>query len=204
VWKETDHAVAPTVPDVDWRTVVARIRDGDPDGQEILYRNLASGARLFLRRRLRPQEVEDQVHNVFVIVVEAIRHGEIREPERLMGFVRTVLYRQLNLVLSRIISHRETCIDVESTHTLAAADPTPEDHTVGHQKIALMNQALKKMSNRDFEVLARFYLHEQPPEQIRAEMKLTPTQFQLLKSRAKAKLVDSVRRQLARKSFSRE
>src|SRR5215471_10586046 len=54
VWKETDRSVSPTEPDVDWRTVVERIRDGDPSGQETLYRNLASGARMFLRRRLGP------------------------------------------------------------------------------------------------------------------------------------------------------
>jgi RNA polymerase sigma factor (sigma-70 family) len=184
--------------------VVERIRSGDPGGQETLYRNLASGARLFLRRRLGSQDVEDRVHDVFVIVVEAIRRGELREPERLMGFVRTVLNRQLNLAISRIVAARETSIDVQSATGLTAADPTPEYRTIVHQKVTLMKQALDKMNDREFEVLARFYLREQPPEQIRAEMKLTATQFNLLKSRAKAKLTDAVRRKLARKPLSRQ
>jgi hypothetical protein len=44
------------------------------------------------------------------------------------------------------------------------------------------------MSRREFEVLSRFYLREQPRERIQLEMGLTETQFHLLKSRAKARL----------------
>jgi RNA polymerase sigma-70 factor (ECF subfamily) len=189
---------------VDWSVVVKRIRQGDPAGEEALYQNLSGGARLFLRRRLGQQDVEDRVHDVFVIVVETIRRGELREPERLMGFVRTVLNRQLNLAISRIIRARETSINLESATDLTGAEPTPEQRTVMHQKVALMKQALKEIGHREFEVLARFYLREQPPEQIRKEMSLTPTQYHLLKSRAKAKLTDLVQRKLARKPFSRE
>jgi RNA polymerase sigma factor (sigma-70 family) len=170
----------------------------------MLYQNLASGARFFLRRRLGTHDVEDRVHDVFVIVVEAIRRGDLREPERLMGFVRTILNRQLNVAISRIISTRDISIDTESVSGLTTTDPTPEDRTVDHQKVNLMKQALEEMDHRDFEVLTRFYLQEQTPEQIRKEMKLTLTQFNLLKSRAKAKLTDVVRRKLARKPLSRQ
>jgi RNA polymerase sigma factor (sigma-70 family) len=189
---------------VDWKAVVERIREGDPAGEEALYRNLAGGARLFLQRRLGSHEVDDRVHDVFVIVVETIRRGELREPERLMGFVRTVLHRQLNLAISQIIRTRETSIDLESATGLTAVDPTPEERTVKHQKIALMQRALQEMSPREYEVLARFYLREQSPEQIRKQMNLTQTQFHLLKSRAKAKLTDLVQRRLASKPFNRE
>src|SRR5579864_2092791 len=81
---------------VDWAVVVEQIRTGDPAGEEVLYRNLVGGARLFLQRRLGKEDVEDQVHDLFLTLVETIRRGELREPERLMGFVRTVLYRRLN------------------------------------------------------------------------------------------------------------
>jgi len=121
-----------------------------------------------------------------------------------MGFVRTVLYRQFNLAISRIIRTRETSIELESAAGVTASDPTPEDYTVVHQKVALMTQALKAMGEREYEVLARFYLREQPPQQICAEMKLTATQFNLLKSRAKAKLTNLVQRKLTRKPLSRE
>ncbi len=191
-------------PQVDWKTTVELIRAGDPAGDEALYRNLASGARLFLQRRLGTQDVEDRVHDLFVIVVETIRRGELREPERLMGFVRTVLNRQLSLEVSRLVQNRRNAINLESAVGLTAADPTPEQQAATHEKIELMRKVLRKMSPREFEVLTRFYLYKQPPERIRTEMGLTQTQFQLLKSRAKARLTDLIRRKLARNPFSRE
>jgi DNA-directed RNA polymerase specialized sigma24 family protein len=138
------------------------------------------------------------VHDLFVIVVETIRRGELREPERLMGFVRTVLSRQLNLEISSMIHKRQTAVDLESAGDLTTADPSPEQQAAIHQKVALMKQVLTKMSDREFEVLNRFYLREQPPERIRMDMGLTETQFNLLKSRAKAKLTEFMQRRLAR------
>src|SRR5712692_1395441 len=96
----------PEEPEVDWSNVVDLIQRGDPAGEETLYRTLLSGARLFLRRRLGTQDVDDRVHEVFLIVAGAIRRGEVQHPERLMAFVRTVLYRQLNLEISEVIQRR--------------------------------------------------------------------------------------------------
>jgi RNA polymerase sigma-70 factor (ECF subfamily) len=45
--------------------------------------------------------------------------------------------------------------------------------------------------------LTRFYLKEQPQEQICREMDLSETQFRLLKSRAKAKFGEIGRKSLA-------
>jgi RNA polymerase sigma-70 factor, ECF subfamily len=193
----------PERPQVDWKAVVDQILRGDPAGEEALYQNLSSGARLFLQRRLGTPDVEDKVHDLFLTIVEAIRRGEIREPERLMGFVRTVLYRQLNLEVSRIVRSRETTSGIETADHLSGAGPTPEQQALAHEKIALMKQVLREMSDRDFEVLARAYLREQPAERICIEMGLTSTQFQLLKSRAKARLSDLMQHKLTGKRLSR-
>jgi hypothetical protein len=40
-----------------------------------------------------------------------------------MGFVRTVLSRQLNLEISSMIHKRQTSIDLESAGDLTTADP---------------------------------------------------------------------------------
>lgn len=188
----------------DWTLVVEQIRAGDPAGQEALYRNLAAGARQFLRRRLGTDDVEDRVHDLFLVVVETIRRGELREPERLMGFVRTVLYRQLSLEFSRITRARRSAVTLESAGDLTSFGPSPEQQVAGGEQIQIMKEILKTLSERDFEVLTRFYLHEQSSEQICREMRLTQTQFDLLKSRAKARLTVSARRKLARGPLSRE
>jgi RNA polymerase sigma factor (sigma-70 family) len=185
-------------PQTDWRAIVERIRANDPAGQEALYRNLSAGTRLFFQRRLGVQDVEDRVHDLFITIVEAIQRGSLREPERLMGFVRTVLNRQLSLEISRIVRAREGSAGLDPADALTAADPTPEQQALFGEKLAIMKQLLRKMSDREFEVLNRFYLREQPPERIRKELGLSETQFHLLKSRAKARLTQLVRRKLSR------
>lgn len=193
-----------TQPGVDWKAVVEQIRAGEVAGEEDLYRNFATGARLFLQRRLGTQDVDDLVHDLFVIVVETIRRGELREPERLMGFVRTVLNRQLSVGISRLVRKRETSIELELAINLTTAEPTPEQRAASQQRVAIMRQVLEKMSKREREILTRFYLHEESPEHIQKEMGLTSTQFNLMKSRAKARLTERVQGKLNRRSLNRQ
>src|SRR6202020_3307453 len=100
--------------------------------------------------------------------------------------------------VARVVGSRETTAGIEAAGQLSGSGPTPEQQTLDHEKIALMKQVLREMSDRDFEVLTRSYIREQPAERICADMGLTPTQFQLLKSRAKARLAEVMRRKLAR------
>jgi hypothetical protein len=94
----SDTAAAP--PDssqlaINWAEVVSRIRRNEAQGLEELYRVFSRGIRFYLCRQLNSQDLDDKIHDAFVIVVQAIRRGELREPERLMGFVRTVVRRQV-------------------------------------------------------------------------------------------------------------
>jgi RNA polymerase sigma-70 factor, ECF subfamily len=184
-------------PEVDWAGVVSRIRQGDPGGEEILYRTLAGGARFFLQRRLGTQDVEDRVHDLFLTVVGTIRRGELQYPERLMGFVRTLLYRQLSQEIDRSARRRDTGADFDTAAEIPAPGTTPEERAIAAEKSALMAKMLRELSDRDFEVLSRFYIREQPPQQICREMGMTQVQFQLLKSRAKARLAELMRRKLS-------
>ena len=180
----------------DWGPIVDRIRQGDAAAGEVLYRTLDKGARFFLQRHLGAQDVDDRVHDLYLTVTDAIRRGELKHPERLMGFVRTVLYRQLGGEIGRVARRREGEAASDTVSQLPTRDSTPEERAIAAQKQALMTQVLREMSDRDFEVLTRFYIREQAPEQICREMGLTQVQYQLLKSRAKARLTDLMQRKL--------
>ena len=80
---------------IDWPVLVQAIKEGRDEGMEQLYKLFSRGIRYFLCRQLGPQELEDKVHDTFLIVVNASRRGDVREPERLMGVVRTVVRRQV-------------------------------------------------------------------------------------------------------------
>lgn len=182
---------------VEWSVLVEQIKTGQDPGMEQLYRLFSRGIRYYLCRQLGPQELEDKVHDTFLIVVNAIKRGDLREPERLMGFVRTVVRRQVAAYIEQAVHTRREQADLETGITVADRKQNPEQEAMVRQKSALMKSALDALSKRDRDILIRFYLQEQPQEQICKEMSLTETQFRLLKSRAKAKFGEIGRKKLA-------
>jgi RNA polymerase sigma-70 factor, ECF subfamily len=184
---------------VDWFSLVGRIKGGDQGAMTELYALLSRGIRFYLCRQLGPQELDDKVHDTFLIVVNAIRRGDLREPERLMGFVRTIVRRQVAAYIDDAVQTRREQTDIEAGVVVIDAKRNPEEKAIGKQHEDLMIQVLRSMSSRDREVLTRFYLHEQTQEQICADMDLTETQFRLLKSRAKARFGELGRRKLQKK-----
>jgi len=55
-----------------WVELVERIRSGESDGMKELYELFSKGIRFYLCRQLGPQELDDKVHDTFVVVVQAI------------------------------------------------------------------------------------------------------------------------------------
>lgn len=210
------EAVAPSAPEetsaegyepeqsssVDWPELVSRIRAGDESGMEELYRLFGRGIRFYLCRQLGVQELDDKVHDTFLIVVQAILRGDLREPERLMGFVRTVVRRQVAAHIDQVVHSRREELHLDVGVRVVDAKRNPEQHMAFQQKVDFMLEILDRLSKRDREILTRFYLHEQTQEQICREMSLSETQFRLLKSRAKARFGDLGRRKLQQKTMA--
>ncbi|HEX4168952.1 MAG TPA: sigma-70 family RNA polymerase sigma factor [Bryobacteraceae bacterium] len=195
--EQPDTSARANFPPVDWALLVDQIKAGQDAGMEQLYRLFSRGIRYYLCRQLGPQELEDKVHDTFLIVVNAIKRGDLREPERLMGFVRTVVRRQVAAYIENAVHTRREQADLESGVTVADKTQNPEQEAIGRQRAALMKSALDALSKRDRDILVRFYLKEQSQEQICQEMSLTETQFRLLKSRAKAKFGEIGKKKLA-------
>ncbi|MCL4794777.1 MAG: sigma-70 family RNA polymerase sigma factor [Bryobacteraceae bacterium] len=167
--------------------LVDRIAQGDATAMEDLYRSLMRGLRSNLGRQLPADLVEDRAHNVFLITVSAIREGQIRDPARLPAFIRTVAQRQAADAIRGITRKRTT---ETGFGDLAVPDHRrdPECELDYRQRLRCLREALAALSPRDREILTRFYLEEQTAELICREMNLSPTQFRLFKSRAKARL----------------
>jgi RNA polymerase sigma-70 factor, ECF subfamily len=186
----------------EWVELVDRIRLSATDGMEELYLLFSKGIRFYLCRQLGPQELDDKVHDTFVVVVQAIRRGELREPSRLMGFVRTIVRRQVAAHIDKVVHTRRDQIDLDSSVRLADPKRNPEEKAMFSQRTELINRVLGELSDRDREILTRFYLHEQSQDQICSEMALSETQFRLLKSRAKARFGELGKKKLIHRSLS--
>jgi RNA polymerase sigma-70 factor, ECF subfamily len=185
------------MPYANWVNLVDRIRTNQTDGMEELYRLFSKGLRFYLCRQTGPQDLEDRVHDVFIVIVEAIRRGEIREPERLMGFVRTVARRQVSAHIDRVVRARAKEIPVESESGIVDGGGTPEQAAIFRERKDLIKMVLSELSDRDREILTRFYLKEQSESKVCFEMVLTETQFRLLKSRAKTRYGELGKKKLA-------
>lgn len=186
-----------------WSSLVARVRAGDPAGMEELYRVFSKGVRFYLCRQLGPQDLDDKVHDVFLIITQSIQKGDLREPDRLMGYVRTVVRRQVAAHIDTAVQTRRYQTDLDFGMALSDHDPDPERRIIERQHVELALRILKSLPKRDREVLTRFYLQEQPPDQICRETGLTETQFRLVKSRAKARFGALGKARLARRANHR-
>jgi RNA polymerase sigma-70 factor, ECF subfamily len=192
VEKSTPDNVAPN------RAVelVEKIQQREPGGFEELY-GLVKNFTFFLMRQLGSEELQDKVHDVFVTVAQAILSGKLRDPERLVPFLTTVTRFYTYNQIERRISRRRVC-------TLSDGVNPPdtrmnlEKNAYSQQRQRIAKEILSAMPRRDRDVLHRFYLEEQSKEQICQEMELTPTQFRLLKSKAKSTFTELGRRRLNR------
>jgi RNA polymerase sigma factor (sigma-70 family) len=168
-----------------WTQLVARLQNGEPKAMEELYGMFSNGVRYYLCRQLGPEELEDRLHDAFLVVVDSIRAGELRDPRRLMGFIRTVVKRMVATAIDKQIAARRERIDDEKTSNVSDKRVTPEGALLFRQQTEIVREVLNEMSERDRQILSRFYVEEQSPQRICEDMNLTMTQFRLLKSRAK-------------------
>jgi RNA polymerase sigma-70 factor (ECF subfamily) len=182
-----------------WPALIQKIQADDATGMEELYRVFSRGVRFFLWRQMEKQDLEDTVHDTFLTVAEAIRRGELRDPDRLMGFVWTVVKRQLAAHIERAVAGRNQHVEINGAERILDRGADPEWSAIVRQRRMLACRLLGEVSVRDREVLVRFYLKEQTHEEICREMNLTQTQFRLLKSRAKARLGTLGRKTLSRR-----
>lgn len=172
----------------DWSALVARIRAGDQNALTDLYAVFARGIRYFLLRNLGPDDLDDKVHDCFLAVAQAIQNGELREPERLMGYVRTVVKRKVAASIEVAVQQRRSRVEFDETmFTLSDWRDNPESSVLARQRLDIARKVLNGVSRRDREILNRFHVLEQSQEQICLEMGLSYNQFRLLKSRAKAR-----------------
>jgi len=176
--------------------LVRRIRTGDPEAEAELYQIFTTGVRFLMIRRLRDSNaIDDELHSSFIITIEAIRKGVLRDPDRLMGFIRTVAMRRAAEHIEQEMFRRNRTVNA-TDYLIRDRRVSADQMLMARQREEIARQVLEEMPANDREVLVRFYLEEQTPERICREMHLTGTQFRLLKRRAKAKFAEKGQRRI--------
>lgn len=176
------------------RDLVERVKARQPNALEELY-GLVKNFTFFLIRQLGADDLQDKVHDVFLTVTQSILSGKLRDPERLIPFLATVTRFYTYNQIERRVSRRHVC-GLSDGMNAADTRVNLEHSTYQQQRIKIVHEVLSAMPRRDRDVLSRFYLKEQSKEQICDEMQLTPTQFRLLKSKAKSAFTELGARRL--------
>ena len=180
-----------------WELLANRVQRGDNDAMQELYDIFSKGVRFMLFRQLGPEDLDDKIHDVFLIIAQAIRNGELREPSRLMGYIHTIVRRQIVGYIDRAVSMRRNRVELDFDEAICDVHPDPEIAAIARENEQLALRVLQSIPKRDREVLTRFYLKEESPEEICRALDLTETQFRLIKSRAKARFGEMGKRRLA-------
>lgn len=172
--------------------LVRRIRNGDLQAEEELIARFGEGLTFLLRRWTRGHsDAEDLYQETFRLGLEKIRRGEVRDPERLAGFLRS-LARNLSIEHYRKAARRGAREEeIETAADTANPDTGQLGQLLRKEKVTLVRRLLEELgSDRDRQVLFRFYIAEEDKESIRTDLGLTAPEFNLVLFRARRRYRD--------------
>lgn len=170
--------------------LVRRIEHRDSGAEADFIQRYRRGVAVIVARNCRDQTpVEDLCQDVLTTALEKIREGAVREPERLSGFVAG-LARTIVLEHYRKESTR-SAIEARMPAPLQAAPPVALEQLLRQEKAFIARRVLNELeSDRDREILFRFYIAEDDKDRICRELGLTPLHFNRVLFRARERYRD--------------
>ena len=173
--------------------LVERIRSGDAAAEARLVEVFSRPVLMLLERHTsgRP-EAEDLYQDTFRLAIDKLRRGELREPERLAGFL-VALARNLAIEYYRGLARRRTEPDGESLERVASPRPSQLGEVLDAEKRRVVLQLLGELRvERDREMLFRFYLAEEDKESIARDFGVDSLQFNRILHRARQRYKEIV------------
>ena len=170
--------------------LVERIRSGDGRAEEELVERYGRGIAILLARHTngRP-EAEDLYQEAFRLALEKLRRGELRQAEKLPGFLARIA-RNLAIEHYRKLQRRRTQVDSEAAGA-ASVDSSQLQRLLAGEHAGIVRRVLAELRNRrDREILFRYYIAEEERERICADLALTGPQFNRVLHRARERYRD--------------
>ena len=153
------------------------------DAEAELYRRFAPRVRLFGLKHLREEAAaQDLVHQVFIVTLERLRAGEVRNAEAIGSFILGTS-RTMASAQRKVGNRREALLDrFEDANAMAA----PLDAaTLDLPRVA---RCLDTLPLRDRTILILTFYAEKPAPDIAAEVQLAPGAVRVARSRALARM----------------
>ena len=166
--------------------LVARIQAGDRRAEDRLVESYGRGVAILLDRHTngRP-EAEDLFQDTFRLVIEKLRKGELREPAKLPGFLAQIA-RSLAIEHYRKVQRRKTEPDSDALAEVQASGSGQLSDLVKKEDAGLVRRVIQDLgTQRDRDILLRFYIAEEDKERISADFGLSSLQFNRVLHRAR-------------------
>ena len=168
--------------------LAARILGGDATAESQLVERYDRPIRLILLKRTRnPQLAGDLAQDTFVLAIQKLRAGELRNPEALPAFLRQIA---VNLSIEhfrkekRYVSSDDGIISLQMPHRDRKAE-----HVDRREIRKLLENVLSQLAQpRDREVLRRFYLLDEDKPRICSDLDLSAAHFDRVLYRAKQRM----------------
>jgi len=171
--------------------LVRRIQAGDATAETELFERYSRGLLYMLRRTAGdPSLAEDFHQEAFRIVLERLRERGLEDPERLAGFLHRTA-KNLFLAGYRKGVRRKT--DGETEGMEAVPDPAADalHEAVRQEEAALVRRLIGELeTDRDRQILYRFYIAEEEKERICADLELSSLHFNRVLFRARQRFKD--------------
>jgi RNA polymerase sigma-70 factor, ECF subfamily len=179
--------------------LVGRIKAGEREAEVELVERYSRFVKVIIRREISDSAVADDLYQeIFWTIIEKVRQGSLREPEKLSGFVCGVARNHVMHYFRRA-ARREISTENEEAVPLPLSAPEQLKELLQKEKADLVWQVLKEMPNeRDVQVLIRFYIAEEEKERICADLGLTSLHFNLVLHRARARYKELYERAMRR------
>lgn len=166
------------------------IRSHEPSAEEELVRVFSDRIRFLILARTRDPEVaRDLAQDVMLAVVQALRGEQLRDPERLAGFVYGTARNVINNYLrTRSRQPREDSIDS------ALQVESPPEPIQDRERVGLVRRALTALDPTDRRILLLTLVEGLKPGEIGARLGLSSEVVRARKSRALKKTSDRVKK----------
>lgn len=174
--------------------LVARIMAGDRGAEAELVDRYRRGLRFFLRHRTQHRELaEDLLQDTFLLVIVKIRDGQLREPERISGFIYNVA-RNLLIEHFRKKIRRRTDLDPQVSERIAEPADGPFELVERDQLRSSLDQVIDELTvERDRLLLRRYFFDDADKDELCRELAVSSTHFDRVKYRAIHRLADLLR-----------
>jgi RNA polymerase sigma-70 factor (ECF subfamily) len=140
-----------------------------------------------------PARADDLHQETFRLVVEKLRGGELRDPDRLPAFICQLAR---NLFIAEVRKKAKTPpMSAADDEALGPPDPTanPLVRLLHKENATIVRQLLAELKpERDRELLFRFFIAEHEKEEICADFGLSSLHFNRVLHRARKRLKDLV------------